>query len=178
MNTNQTDESLRYPIGKYEPPAAPLSPAERIGYVQQIADLPTQVLALARQIGGVRLEQPYRSGGWNGRQVIHHLADSHLNSYTRYKLALTEENPTIRPYDETAWAELPDVAATPITVSLDLLTALHMRWTTLLHHLSEAQWQRTFFHPESKHTFTLEQATVLYAWHGRHHLGHLQLLAG
>ena len=178
MNTNQTDESLRYPIGKYEPLAAPLSPAERTGYVQQIADLPTQVLALARQIGGVRLEQPYRFGGWNGRQVIHHLADSHLNSYTRYKLALTEENPTIRPYDETAWAELPDVAATPITVSLDLLTALHMRWTTLLHHLSEAQWQRTFFHPESKHTFTLEQATVLYAWHGRHHLGHLQLLAG
>ncbi|WP_375417433.1 YfiT family bacillithiol transferase [uncultured Hymenobacter sp.] len=171
-----TNEALSYPIGHCELPTAPLSPAGRAGYVQQIAGLPAQVLAVARQIGGVRLQDPYRPGGWSGRQVIHHLADSHLNSYTRYKLALTEDNPTIRPYDEAAWAELPDMAATPITVSLDLLTALHSRWVTLLHHLSAAQWQRPFYHPETKRAFTLDQATVLYAWHGRHHLAHLHLL--
>ena len=171
-------EALRFPIGHYVLPDGPLLPAARRVLLAQLEALPAAVKAAAQAAGGVQLEQPYRPGGWSGRQVIHHLADSHLNCYTRFRLALTEENPTIRPYDETAWAELPDVAATPITVSLDLLTALHMRWTTLLHHLSEAQWQRTFFHPESKRTFTLEQATVLYAWHGRHHLGHLQLLAG
>jgi hypothetical protein len=172
-----TNEAMRFPVGHYELPTAPLSAAERASYVQQIADLPAQATALARQIGGVKLQEPYRPGGWNGRQVVHHLADSHMNSYVRFRLALTEDNPTIRPYDETAWAELPDVAATPITVSLDLLTALHSRWVTLLHHLSEEQWQRTFYHPGSKLTITLEQATVMYAWHGRHHLGHLQLLA-
>ena len=170
------DEHLRYPIGHYQLPTAPLSPTERAGYVQQLADLPAQVLAAAQQAGGERLQLPYRPGGWSGRQVIHHLADSHLNCYCRYRLALTEDNPTIRPYDEMVWAELPDVAASPITVSLDLLAALHSRWTMLLHHLSEAQWQRTFYHPGMARTFTLEQATVMYAWHGQHHLAHLKLL--
>lgn len=171
-----TTDLSRYPIGPAELPAAPLTPAQRATYVQQIAELPAQATALAREIGGERLQLPYRPGGWSGRQVIHHLADSHLNCYCRYKLALTEDNPTIRPYDEAAWAELPDAAATPITVSLELLTALHSRWVTLLHHLSEEQWRRTFYHPETKRTFTLDQATVMYAWHGRHHLAHLKLL--
>ncbi|RZJ58158.1 MAG: putative metal-dependent hydrolase [Hymenobacter sp.] len=116
-------------------------------------------------------------GGWTGRQVIHHLADTHLNLYSRFRLALTENNPTVRPFDEKAWAELPDVAATPITVSLALLASLHQRWVGLLQHLTDAQWQRTFYHPRYDTTLTLDQALVQYAWHGRHHLGHLALLA-
>ena len=173
---NQPDEHLRYPIGHAQLPEGPLPAAERAALVQQIAELPAQLTAAARAAGGEGLQRPYRPGGWTGRQVIHHVADSHLNCYTRYRLALTEDHPTIRPYDETAWAELPDVAATPITVSLALLEALHTRWVTLLHNLSEAQWQRTFYHPGTQRDFTLDQALALYAWHGRHHLAHLKLL--
>jgi hypothetical protein len=174
METSQPD--LRYPIGQPELPTEALSKAERAAYIRQLADLPAQLTAAARRVGGIRLQEPYRPGGWNGRQVIHHLADSHVNSYTRFKLALTENNPTIRPYEEQAWAELPDVEATPITVSLALLEALHTRWTNLLVHLGEEQWQRTFYHPGSKLIFTLDQALVLYAWHGRHHLAHVESL--
>jgi hypothetical protein len=170
-------DPLRYPVGLPQLPTAPLSLADRTPYLQQLAELPAQLTAAARRVGGVRLQLPYRPGGWTGRQVIHHVADSHLNAYTRFRLALTEANPTIRPYDEAAWAELPDVAATPITVSLALLESLHSRWVTLLHHLDEAQWQRTFYHPDSQKTNTLEQTLVLYAWHGQHHVGHLELLA-
>ncbi|QKG56831.1 putative metal-dependent hydrolase [Hymenobacter sp. BRD128] len=170
-------DPLRYPVGLPQLPTAPLTPAERAPYLQQLGGLPAQLTAAARRVGGERLQLPYRPGGWTGRQVIHHVADSHLNAYTRFRLALTEDNPTIRPYDEAAWAELPDVAATPITVSLALLESLHSRWGTLLHHLSEAQWQRTFYHPGNHKTSTLDQTLVLYAWHGRHHLAHLELLA-
>jgi hypothetical protein len=127
-------------------------------------------------VGGEALQLSYRPGGWTGRQVIHHVADSHMNCYFRYRLALTEDNPTIRPYDEAAWAELPDVAATPITVSLTLLDVLHTRWVMLLHHLSEAQWQRTFYHPGNNTTRTLDQTLALYAWHGQHHLAQLKSL--
>ncbi len=174
----EPDDHLRYPIGWPVLPPTPLTPAERVPYLQQLAELPAQLTAAARQVGGERLQLPYRPGGWTGRQVIHHVADSHINAYCRFRLALTEDNPTIRPYDEAAWAELPDVAATPITVSLSLLDSLHSRWLTLLHHLDEAQWQRTFYHPGNQKTSTLEQTLVLYAWHGRHHLAHLELLAG
>jgi len=169
-------DALRFPIGPPQLPTALLSPAERTIYLQQLAELPAQLAAAARQVGGERLQLPYRPGGWTGRQVIHHVADSHLNAYVRFRLALTEDNPTIRPYDEAAWAELPDVAASPITVSLALLEGLHSRWLALLHHLDEAQWQRTFYHPGNQSTATLEQTLALYAWHGRHHVGHLALL--
>ncbi|MDJ0364003.1 putative metal-dependent hydrolase [Hymenobacter sp. H14-R3] len=176
MLTPETDP-LRYPIGPPELPTTPLTPAGRAPYLQQLAELPALLTAAARRMGGERLQLPYRPGGWTGRQVIHHLADSHVNAYVRFRLALTEDNPTIRPYDEAAWAELPDVAASPITVSLSLLDNLHSRWLTLLHQLDEAQWQRTFYHPGTEKTSTLEQTLVLYAWHGRHHLAHLNLLA-
>lgn len=172
-----TNDHLRYPAGKLQLPTSPLTPAERAAYIQQLADLPAQLTAVARRAGGERLQQPYRPGGWTGRQVIHHLADTHLNLYSRFRLALTEDNPTVRPFDEKAWAELPDVDATPITVSLALLESLHQRWVVLLQHLSEAQWQRTFYHPRYDTTSTLDQALVQYAWHGRHHLGHLGLLS-
>lgn len=175
MNTS-SDELLRYPVGKAQLPDGPLSIAERTALVQELAELPAQLIATARAVGGERLQLPYRPGGWTGRQVIHHVADSHMNCYFRYRLALTENNPTIRPYDEKAWAELPDVAATPITVSLSMIEALHSRWVTLLHHLTDEQWQRTFYHPGYDRTYTLDQALALYAWHGRHHLGHLKLL--
>lgn len=171
------DELLRYPIGRPQLPATPLTPAQRAGYIQQLADLPAQLTAAARQVGGERLQLPYRPGGWTGRQVIHHVADAHLNLYSRFRLALTEDNPTIRPFDEQAWAELPDVVATPITVSLALLKSLHSRWVVLLQHLSEEQWQRTFYHPRYDTTTTLDQALVQYTWHGRHHLAHVASLA-
>jgi uncharacterized damage-inducible protein DinB len=171
------DDSLKYPIGRPQLPTEPLTAAERTALIQQIAELPAQLTAAAKAVGGVGLEQPYRPGGWNGRQVIHHVADSHINAYVRFRLALTEDNPAIKPYEESAaWAELPDVTASPITVSLTLLEALHSRFVTLMHHLTDAQWQRTFYHPDNDRTSTLEQTLALYAWHGRHHLGHLQLL--
>ena len=170
-------DSLRFPIGLPQLPTAPLTAAERAPYLQQLAELPARLTAAARQVGGERLQLPYRPGGWTGRQVVHHVADSHLNAYIRCRLALTEDNPKVRPYDEAAWAELPDVAATPITVSLALLDSLHSRWLTLLHHLTEAQWQATFYHPGTHKTNTLDQVLVLYAWHGQHHLAHVELLA-
>ena len=171
-----SEDSLRYPIGRPQLPTEPLLAAERAVLLQQITELPAQLTAAAQAVGGERLQLPYRPGGWTGRQVIHHLADSHMNCYFRFRLALTEDNPTVRPYDEQAWAELPDVAATPITVSLALLEALHTRWVTLLQHLSATQWQRTFYHPGSERTITLDQALALYAWHGQHHLAHLKSL--
>jgi hypothetical protein len=172
-----SDDHLRYPAGRPQLPTGPLTPAERAVYIQQIADLPAQLIAAARQAGGEQLQLPYRPGGWTGRQVIHHLADTHINLYSRFRLALTEDNPTVRPFDEAAWAELPDVAATPITVSLALLDSLHQRWVVLLQHITDEQWQRTFYHPRYNTTSTLDQALVQYAWHGRHHLGHVKLLA-
>ena len=171
-----TSEALSFPIGRFRPPTAPHTAAEQAALIQQIADLPAQLTAAARAAGGVALQCPYRPGGWTGRQVIHHVADSHMNCYFRYRLALTEDNPTIRPYNQVAWADLPDVAATPITVSLALLEALHTRWVTLLQHLTEADWQRTFYHPGYNTTATLDTTLALYAWHGQHHLGHLRLL--
>ncbi|GAA4349370.1 bacillithiol transferase BstA [Hymenobacter saemangeumensis] len=173
---SNSEDLLRYPIGRAVLPEQRLTPAERAVLIQQVAELPAQLTATARAVGGERLQLPYRPGGWTGRQVIHHLADSHMNCYFRYRLALTEENPTVRPYDETAWAELPDVEASPITVSLTLLEALHSRWVTLLHHLSEEQWQRTFYHPAQDRDFRLDQALAMYAWHGQHHLAHLKSL--
>lgn len=170
------DESLSHPIGRMQLPTGPLTPAERTVLIQQLAELPAELTAAAQAAGGEGLQRPYRPGGWTGCQVIHHLADSHLNSYCRFRLALTEDNPTIKPYEEHLWAELPDVDATPVTVSLTLLEALHSRWVTLLHQLSDAQWQRTFYHPGMERKFTLDQALAMYAWHGQHHLAHVKLL--
>ena len=163
----------RYPIGRPTLPTAPLTVAERQPYLQQLAELPAQLAEAARRAGPERLRLPYRPGGWTGQQVVHHLADTHLNLYARFRLALTEDNPTVRPFDEAAWAELPDVAAAPVGISLALLESLHQRWVILLRHLAEAQWQRTFYHPRYDTTLTLDQALVQYAWHGRHHLAHL-----
>ncbi|RKZ14944.1 putative metal-dependent hydrolase, partial [bacterium] len=123
-----------------------------------------------------QLSTHYRPGGWTVAQVVHHVADSHLNSYTRFRLALTEDHPTIRPYDEAAWAELPDAVGEPVEVSLDLLDALHARWARLLRSLSPAQLDRSFCHPEDGE-IGLRTNIGLYAWHGRHHLAHISTLA-
>ncbi|MET4106370.1 YfiT family bacillithiol transferase [Hymenobacter sp. UYP22] len=172
METSATPD-LRYPIGHAVLPDETLDRGARTAYMAQIATLPDQVRAAVAGLTPEQLDTPYRPNGWTVRQLVHHLPDSHLNAYTRFRLALTEDNPTIKPYDEAAWAELPDVAATPPAVSLALLEALHIRWVKLLRGMEEAQWQRTYFHPESKRTFTLDQVLVLYAWHGRHHLAHI-----
>ena len=176
MSTPISDELLRFPIGRLQLPTAPLTAAERVPYFQQLADFPATLAATAQRVGDERLQLPYRPGGWTGRQVIHHLADTHPQLYSRFRLALTEDNPTVRPFDEAAWAELPDTATTPIAASLTLLDGLHRRWVGLLESISGPQWQRTLYHPRYHTTLTLDQALVQYTWHGQHHLGHLKLL--
>ena len=122
------------------------------------------------------MNTPYRDGGWTVKQVIHHVADSHLNAYVRCKLALTEDNPTIKPYEEAAWAELSDTKNLPVNVSLTLLHALHARWVEVMKNMSDAEWQRTFFHPEQNRKITLWGMLTTYAWHGKHHVAHITSL--
>ena len=163
---------LKYPIGKPDLNAAPPL-AESI---DQIAALPEQIRGAIAKLGAARLDTPYREGGWTARQVVHHLVDSHINSYVRFRLALTEDTPTIKPYKEALWAELEDARSAPVELSLDLLDALHRRWVVLLRTLTPADFERAFLHPE-RGTMTLAHNVHLYAWHGRHHLAHLGLIA-
>ncbi|WP_161881254.1 YfiT family bacillithiol transferase [Deinococcus alpinitundrae] len=161
----------RYPIGP-APELSEVSPLAREQAVRAIAALPAGLRAAVSGLGETQLDVPYREGGWTVRQLVHHVADSHMNAYTRLKLALTEERPTIKPYEEQLWAELAD-SALPVDLSLKLLDSLHQRWASVLESLSEAQWQREFVHPGSGQTFTLAQAAVLYEWHGQHHTAHI-----
>ncbi len=123
-----------------------------------------------------QLDTPYRTGGWTVHQLVHHVADSHINAYVRFKLALTEDNPAIKPYDEASWAELPDTKNLPINISLTLLHALHERWYQLMYDMNDIQWQRTVYHPERKKTLTLWQLLKSYSWHSRHHAAHITQL--
>jgi len=162
---------LRYPVGRFEY-QEPLSEAQRSGLIQQIADTPANVRSAITALSETQLDTPYRPGGWTVRQVVHHVPDSHMNSYVRFKLALTEEEPTIKPYAEDRWAELADSQTTPVEVSLTLLDSLHNRWVTLLRSLNPEQWKRTFRHPDLG-PMNLEKTLALYAWHGRHHVAHI-----
>jgi hypothetical protein len=164
----------RYPIGPFasDPES---SEASRRAHVDGIAALPAAMRRAVSGLGPAQLDTPYRPGGWTVRQVVHHVPDSHLNSYVRFKLALTEDAPTIRPYDEAAWARLPDTALEPVETSLALLESLHRRWVTLLRALPPEAFSRAFVHPESGAT-TLERAVALYDWHGRHHVAHIEAL--
>jgi hypothetical protein len=144
--------------------------------VEDIRYLPQQVEIAVQTLNYEQLNTPYRLGGWTVNQVVHHLADSHINAYTRFKLALTEDNPVIKPYEEQLWAELPDVFNTPINVSLTLLHALHKRWVHTLENLTEEQWDRTFTHPANKTTPSLKVVAANYSWHGKHHLAHIENL--
>jgi uncharacterized damage-inducible protein DinB len=161
----------RYPIGKYEMPAQ-VNGALRSGAILETAALPGRVRAATMDLSETQMETPYREGGWTVRQVVHHLADSHMNAYVRWRLALTEDEPTIKPYEESAWAELEDAAHAPVEVSLRLLEALHERWVRLLRSVKEEQFARTFRHPEHG-VRTLDWMLFLYAWHGKHHTAHI-----
>lgn len=168
-----TLDDLRYPIGRMPAPEGPSTPEQREGWITSIETLPPRLRAAVRGLTPEQWRTPYRPGGWSVLQVVHHIPDSHLNAYTRLKLALTEDEPTIKPYDEAAWAELADTGATPPDVSLTLLEALHRRWVTLLRSLPEAALARTVRHPEHGRTFTVEQMLAQYAWHSEHHLAHI-----
>ncbi|MEK6375202.1 MAG: YfiT family bacillithiol transferase [Acidobacteriota bacterium] len=165
---------LRYPVGKYERRDT-LTPDERTSMIAEIAETPARMRKAIAGLTDSQLETPYREGGWTVRQVVHHVPDSHLNSYTRFKLALTEEHPTIRPYDEAKWAELSDSRDTPIETSLTLLESLHDRWTRLLRAMSADDYRRTLNHPDSG-VMSLDTMLTLYAWHGRHHVAHITSL--
>jgi DinB superfamily len=167
-------EDLRYPIGPFRRPEA-VSEGERALFIQQIADTPERLRAAVKGLGRDELETPYRPGGWTVRQVVHHLPDSHLNSYVRFKLAVTEDEPKIKGYDEAAWAELADGKTASVETSLALLTSLHERWVTFLRSLGPAECARGFHHSELGR-MRVDQNMALYAWHGRHHVAHIEAL--
>lgn len=161
----------RYPIGKFHYEGPP-SAQRRERLIADIAQAPAALRAAVQDLSLHQLDTPYREGGWTVRQVVHHLPDSHMNAYVRFKLALTEDEPTIKPYAEGRWAELADTKSTPIETSLVLLESLHKRFVRLLCSLSEDDWKRQFRHPELG-VVSLEKNLELYAWHGRHHVAHV-----
>lgn len=161
----------RYPIGKFQVTPNPTK-THLNQWLDEIAATPKHLREAVTGLTPEQWETPYREGGWTVRQVVHHMPESHMQSYTRFKLALTEEEPLIKPYDEGRWAQLADVAATPPETSLVLLESLHERWNHLLRSLSDAEWQRTFRHPVLG-VMTLMRTADLYAWHGRHHVAHI-----
>jgi DinB superfamily len=164
----------RYPIGEFKF-TGPVSEAQRQKFMEEIEQAPEALRAAIRGLTREQIETPYRDGGWTVRQVVHHVPESHMNAYIRFKLALTEDEPTIKPYLEDRWAKLDDVASTPLEVSLSLLDSLHRRWAILLRSLKPADWKRNFHHPEMG-VVSLEKSLSLYAWHGRHHVAHVTQL--
>lgn len=168
------NEDPRYPVGQQQD-EGPLTESRRLELIEQIAEAPERLRAAVHGLAHEQLDTPYRHGGWTVRQVIHHVPDSHLNAYLRFKLALTEDTPTIKLYAEDLWAELPDTGRTAPEISLSLLDALHKRWVILLRSLGSADWERTLHHPE-KGRLTLDQMLAIYAWHGRHHVAHITSL--
>ncbi|HMU72626.1 MAG TPA: putative metal-dependent hydrolase [Ferruginibacter sp.] len=167
-------EDLRYPIGRYT--AQPFSEKLREEWLIDIQFLPQHLENAVQNLDAAQLDTPYREGGWTVKQVVHHVADSHMNSLIRFKLGLTENNPTIKPYDENEWVKLADTQNLPVNVSLTLLHALHIRLHELLKNMSRTDLDRTLFHPEHKKEFTLWEFLGLYAWHGRHHTAHITSL--
>ena len=167
-------EDLRYPIGKFAYDKDSTS-QKRDAWIREIKDLPLHLRQAVAGLSAAQLDTPYREGGWTVRQVVHHLADSHMNSYIRFRLALTETDPLIKPYDEAKWANLRDARTLPVEVSLQLLDCLHQRWVDLLNSLTPTDYTRTFRHPELGQ-MTLFATLALYAWHSRHHEAHITAL--
>ncbi|HEY3137553.1 MAG TPA: bacillithiol transferase BstA [Blastocatellia bacterium] len=165
---------LRYPIGPFKFECTPTDEDVQRA-IDEIAEAPAKLRAAVEGLTPEQLDTPYRPAGWTVRQVVHHVPDSHLNSYCRFKLALTEDEPTIKPYHEDRWAELEDSRATPTEVSLALLESLHKRWVLLLNSLGPDDFKRTFRHPELG-VVSLAQNVCLYGWHGRHHVAHITSL--
>jgi hypothetical protein len=172
MATPVTD--LRYPIGDFSWQGSS-TPRQRNEWIDQIAAVPAELRQAVVGLSEKQLDTPYRPGGWSVRQVVHHVADSHMNSFIRFKLALTEDCPTIKPYAEARWAETSDARLSPVDLSLALLDPLHARWVVLLRSLSETDFARQLTHPEAG-VMTLDQMASLYAWHGRHHIAHITSL--
>ena len=164
-------EDLRFPVGRFQRPQS-LEPKQRRAAIDTIAEAPTKLRAAVAGLTDAQLDTPYRPEGWTVRQVVHHVPDSHLNAYTRFKLALTEDTPTIKPYDEAAWAKLEDSKSTPVATSLALLDAVHDRWIRILRAMSPSDFSRTLNHPENG-VMNLDQMLALYEWHSRHHVAHI-----
>jgi len=161
----------RYPIGKFQPKAQ-IDESERKEAIQHIAETPSKLKAAIKGLTDKQLDTPYREGGWTVRQVAHHMADSHMNSYVRLRLALTETEPTIKPYEEKLWAELHDARTAPVAPSVQMLESLHERWVALLRSLSPSDFSRTFRHPVNG-VRDIDWLLQLYSWHGRHHVAHI-----
>jgi len=166
-------DALRYPVGKFERVTAPLGRSGRAPLLKTIEDTPARIRRLVGGLGDADLERPYRPGGWTIRQVVHHVPDSHMNAYIRMKLAVTEDTPAIRTYEEQLWAELPEAKSGPVAMSLALLDALHVRWMAFLRALPESGFRKTFQHPQWGRV-TIDEAIVMYEWHCRHHAAHVR----
>jgi uncharacterized damage-inducible protein DinB len=171
--STQAAEDLRYPVGPFNKNFEP-SPTLRRDFIQTLTELPTKIANAVESLTDEQLDTPYRPGGWTVRQTVHHVADSHMNAYIRFKLALTEDSPTIRPYFEDRWAELAD-SKLPVDVSLRLINDLHRRWVAMLNSMTDQEFNRTLVHPESG-DWTLEKMLGLYGWHSRHHTAHITSL--
>jgi len=168
-------EHLMYPIGRSQKPEA-FNVDLRQEWTGTLRALPSWMDACIENLDHDQLQVPYREGGWAIQQVVHHVADSHMNAYIRLKLALTEDNPTVKPYDEKAWAELEDTKVVPVNISVTLLHAVHRRMVALLQHMQSGDWERTYYHPEHKRSFPVWEMMALYAWHSRHHTAHITQL--
>lgn len=165
-------EKLRFPIGRFVVPDV-ITPEMRAKYIEEIAAAPAAMRAAVKGLSDAQLDTPYRPGGWTIRQVVHHVPDSHLNAYVRMKLALTEDEPTITPYMEDRWAELPDSRGVPVETSLVLYESVQSRWVYIMRAMTDAQWKRAYIHPELGR-YPLERQAALYAWHGKHHVAHIK----
>ncbi len=172
--SDENAEDLRYPIGRFALEGN-ISDEMRERFIKDIEDTPSSLKEAVKGLTTEQLDTPYRPGGWTVRQVVHHLPDSHLNAYTRFKWALTEDSPLIKTYEEARWAELQDSFNTPVEISLDLLTSLHARWIILLRSLDNAELSRTINHPDQG-LINLDRMIALYSWHGRHHVAHITSL--
>jgi uncharacterized damage-inducible protein DinB len=173
MTAEAASKDLRYPVGEFDKNIE-ITPEKRSEFIEIIKDLPKKMAQAVEGLSDEQLDTPYRPEGWTLRQTVHHVADSHINSVCRFKLAMTEENPTIRPYFEDRWAELSD-SKMPVDVSLKILEGIHRRWAVLLESLTDEDFQKTLIHPESGE-FTIEKLLALYAWHSRHHTAHITKL--
>jgi hypothetical protein len=169
------DDQLRFPTGKFAPQET-YSQADITANINRIASLPAKVEKLVSSLSTQQLETAYRDGGWTARQVVHHIPDSHMNAYIRFKWTLTESTPLIKAYDEKAWAETPETKLDP-SISINFLKALHIKWVALLQNIPMSDMHRAFTHPETGKNVPLDRLIALYAWHGEHHLGHLQIIA-
>lgn len=168
-------EKLKYPIGRFSIPDK-ISEEDIKRYIIDIEELPDKLRNLISNLSDEKLNTPYRPNGWTVKQLIHHIADSHMNSYLRFKLALTEDTPTIKPYYEDKWAELADYKNTSADISLTLIESLHKRWVNLLNSMNEKDFEKSFFHPEQGKEYSLDELTALYSWHSKHHYAHIEEL--